>query len=83
MGHMSDEEAEDLGWSDRFAMEQEEDDRVASLVEEVERLREALQGAIGALEFSRDYHRDLGNEEQSFAQDKLDAALKALEKPNA
>lgn len=43
-------------------------------------LLEALKGAIGALEFSRDYHGDLGNEEQAFAQDKLDAALKAIEK---
>ena len=43
-------------------------------------LYEALAGAIGALEFSRDYHNDLGNEEQAFAQDKLDAATKALAK---
>jgi hypothetical protein len=41
-------------------------------------LVDALQGAIGALEFSRDYHTDLGNEEQAFCQDKLDAALAAL-----
>ena len=41
-------------------------------------LLEALRGAIGALEFSRDYHSDLGNEEQAFCQDKLDAALKAI-----
>lgn len=41
---------------------------------------EALRGAIGALEFSRDYHMDLNNEEQAFAQDKLDAARYAIEK---
>ena len=41
-------------------------------------LFEALKGAIGALEFSRDYHKDLGNEDQAFAQDRLDAALKAI-----
>ena len=40
----------------------------------------ALEGAIGALEFSRDYHGDLGNEDQAFAQDKLDAAVAALAK---
>ena len=50
----------------------------ASSQAEIERLRTALQGAIGALEFSRDYHSDLGNEEQAFAQDRLDAALSAL-----
>lgn len=38
----------------------------------------ALKGAIGALEFSRDYHSDLGNEEQAFCQDKLDAAVRAI-----
>lgn len=43
-------------------------------------LVEALEGAIGALEFSRDYHSDLGNAEQAFAQDKLDAARAALAK---
>ncbi|WP_303832302.1 hypothetical protein [Asticcacaulis taihuensis] len=41
-------------------------------------LIEALEGAIGALEFNRDYHKDLSNEEQAFAQDKLDAATRAL-----
>jgi len=40
----------------------------------------ALKGAIGALEFSRDYHSDLGNEEQVFAQDKMDAAINAIAK---
>lgn len=40
----------------------------------------ALEGAIGALEFSRDFHSDLGNEDQAFAQDKLDAATAALAK---
>ena len=48
---------------------------------EIARLRTALEGAIGALEFSRDYHSDLGNEEQAFAQDRLDAALAALSAP--
>lgn len=38
----------------------------------------AVRGAVGALEFSRDYHGDLGNEDQAFAQDKLDAAFRAL-----
>lgn len=46
----------------------------------VDALEDALRGAIGALEFSRDYHRDLGNEEQAFCQDKLDAANAALAK---
>lgn len=36
----------------------------------------ALRGAIGALEFSRDYHRDLG-------QDRLCAAYAALAKAGA
>ena len=41
----------------------------------------ALEGAIGALEFSRDYHSDDGsNEDQAFAQDTLDAARKAIAK---
>ncbi len=43
-------------------------------------LVEALKGAIGALEFSRDFHGDLSNEEQAMAQDKLDAALSAIAK---
>lgn len=43
-----------------------------------ESLFNALKGAIGALEFSRDFHHDLGNEEQAFAQDKLDLALSAI-----
>lgn len=43
-------------------------------------LLEALQGAIGALEFSQDFHRDLGNEEQAFAADRLDAARAAIAK---
>ncbi len=46
-------------------------------------LLEALKGAVGALEFSRDYHNDLGNEDQAFAQDKLDAAVKAIAKAEA
>lgn len=52
----------------------------ARLIAAVQELYEALAGAIGALEFSRDYHSDLGNEDQAFAQDKLDAATKALAK---
>lgn len=44
----------------------------------VEELVAALKGAVGALEFSRDYHADLGNEDQAFAQDRLDAATKAI-----
>lgn len=44
----------------------------------VDTLLQALKGAVGALEFSRDYHRDLGNEEQAFTQDRLDAAVKAI-----
>jgi len=40
----------------------------------------ALRGALGALEFSRDYHSDLNNAEQAFAQDRLDAAVKAIKK---
>jgi len=43
-----------------------------------ETLAGALEGSIGALEFSRDYHKDLGNEDQAFAQDRLDAATQAL-----
>ena len=50
------------------------------LCQENTMLLEALKGAIGALEFSRDYHSDLGNEDQAFCQDKLDAALKAIAK---
>lgn len=44
-------------------------------------LYEALQGAIGALEYSVDCARDDGNNSDiDFAQSKLDAALKALAK---
>lgn len=50
----------------------------AKLVAAAPALLEALKGAIGALEFSRDYHTDLGNEEQAYCQDKLDAATKAI-----
>lgn len=60
-------------------------DRIKQLEEEahaaalkLRECREALRGAVGALEFSRDYHKDLGNEDQAFAQDRLDAARKAL-----
>lgn len=52
----------------------------ARLIAAAPDLYEALKGAIGALEFSRDYHKDLGNEEQAFCQDRLDAALSALAK---
>lgn len=44
----------------------------------IRQLVEALDGAVGSLEFSRDYHTDLGNEEQAYCQDRLDAALAAL-----
>lgn len=50
----------------------------ARLIAAAPALLKALRGAIGALEFSRDYHSDLGNEEQAFCQDKLDAAHKAI-----
>ncbi|MFE0233494.1 hypothetical protein ACFW0F_06105 [Brucella anthropi] len=44
-------------------------------------LYEALQGAIGALEYSVDCARDDGNNSDiDFAQSKLDAALTALAK---
>lgn len=46
----------------------------------IDEMLAALEGAVGALEFSRDYHKDLGNEEQAFAQDRLDAALAAIAK---
>lgn len=52
----------------------------ARLIAAAPDLLEALRGAIGALEFSRDYHMDLNNEEQAFAQDKLDAAHAAIAK---
>ncbi len=52
----------------------------AHLIAAAPDLLEALKGAIGALEFSRDYHADLSNAEQAFAQDRLDAALAALAK---
>lgn len=50
----------------------------ARLIAAAPALLEALKGAIGALEFSRDYHTDLGNEEQAYCQDRLDAALRAI-----
>lgn len=50
----------------------------ARLIASAPDLLEALRGAIGALEFNRDYHSDLGNEDQAFAQDRLDAATKAI-----
>ncbi|WP_374649046.1 hypothetical protein [Rhizorhabdus sp.] len=45
---------------------------------EREQVLSALRGAVGALEFSRDFHRDLSNAEQAFAQDKLDSVIAAI-----
>lgn len=68
------------GW--RIAHEAHEDqaewDRHQALADAAPDLLSALQGAIGALEFSQDYHRDLSNSEQAFAADKLDAARAAI-----
>ena len=58
-------------------------ERNARLIAAAPDLLAALQGAIGALEFSQDYHRDLGNEDQAFAADRLDAARAALAKATA
>ncbi len=55
----------------------------ARLIAAAPDLLDALQGAIGALEFSQDYHRDLGNEDQAFAADRLDAARAAIAKATA
>jgi len=55
----------------------------ARLIAAAPDLLAALQGAIGALEFSQDYHRDLGNEDQAFAADRLDAARAAIAKATA
>lgn len=51
---------------------------VCRLIAAAPALFAALEDAIGALEFSRDYHKDLGNAEQAFCQDKLDAARAAI-----
>lgn len=54
-----------------------------SFYEREELIREmvaALEGSVGALEFSLDFHRDLGNADISFAADKLDAVTKAITK---
>lgn len=73
------------GWVHRGSFSSErtsEDEKSANahLIASAPDLLEALKGAVGALEFSRDYHKDLGNEEQAFAQDRLDAATKAIAK---
>lgn len=52
----------------------------ARLIAAAPELLEALKGAIGALEFSRDCHGDTSNEDQAFAQRKLDAAVSAIAK---
>ena len=67
----------DMQWAEII---DELDDEIAALKAANASLLEALEGAIGALEFSRDYHSDLSNAEQAFAQDKLDAATKAIAK---
>jgi hypothetical protein len=64
--------------ADREAVRAEQAAELAKFKALAETLAEALEGSIGALEFSREYHKDLGNEDQAFAQDRLDAATKAL-----
>ena len=61
----------------------QEVEEAALLIAAAPELLAALQGAIGALEFSQDYHRDLGNEDQAFAADRLDAARSAIAKATA
>lgn len=62
------------------AMSQREAVANAHLIATAPDLLDALKGAIGALEFSQDFHRDLGNEDQAFAADRLDAARAAIAK---
>lgn len=53
----------------------------ARLISAAPDLLEALKGAIGALEFSLDFHRaDGSNTDIAFAADKLEAAQKAIAK---
>lgn len=55
----------------------------ARLIAAAPEMLAALKDAIGALEFCRDYHSDLGNEDQDFAQGKLEAAITAIAKAEA
>lgn len=57
---------------DLLRMPREEADAIVS------GLVKAVEGSIGALEFSRDFHSDGSNADQAFAQDRLDDATSAL-----
>lgn len=66
-----------------WVIEGEIDPKLGRLFAAAPELLAALKCAIGALEFSRDYHSDLGNEDQAYAQDMLDAAIAAIAKAEA